>query len=147
MISQCPLSFPHYLWCFMGLLKLPGSAPSLSVELRFPGTDGLRMAFTVTFPLPPSSPEKAVLFHCQPQCRDGHKSHLYYAFLFFFNFLMSFLGPHLQPMEIPRLGVQSELQLPAYSTATATPDPCFICNLHHSSWQQGQGLNLHPHGY
>ena len=29
----------------------------------------------------------------------------------FFFFL--FLGPHLQPMEVPRLGVESELQLPA----------------------------------
>ena len=31
----------------------------------------------------------------------------------------------LQPwhMEVPRLGVESELQLPAYTTATATQDP------------------------
>ena len=33
-----------------------------------------------------------------------------------------FLGPHLQHKEVPRLGVESELQLPAYTTATATPD-------------------------
>ena len=26
-------------------------------------------------------------------------------------------------MEVPRLGVESELQLPAYTTATATLDP------------------------
>ena len=26
-------------------------------------------------------------------------------------------------MEVPRLGVESELQLPAYATAIATPDP------------------------
>ena len=26
-------------------------------------------------------------------------------------------------MEVPRLGVESELQLPVYTTATATPDP------------------------
>ena len=38
-------------------------------------------------------------------------------------------------MEVPRLGVQSELQLPAYTTATATPDLSHICNLHHSSQQ------------
>ena len=36
-------------------------------------------------------------------------------------------------MEVPRLGVESELQLPAY--ATAMQDPNRICNLHHSSWQ------------
>ena len=32
-----------------------------------------------------------------------------------------FLGPHLQHREVPRLGVESELVLPA--SATATPDP------------------------
>ena len=39
-------------------------------------------------------------------------------------------------MEVPRLGVKSELQLPAYTTATATPDPSHICDLHHSSVQR-----------
>uniref|UniRef100_A0A8D2AHA0 Unconventional myosin-VI n=1 Tax=Sus scrofa TaxID=9823 RepID=A0A8D2AHA0_PIG len=38
-------------------------------------------------------------------------------------------------MEIPRLGVESELQLPAYTTATAVRDPSHVCDLHHSSWQ------------
>ena len=38
-------------------------------------------------------------------------------------------------MEVPRLGVESELQLLAYATATATPDPSHVCNLHHGSWQ------------
>ena len=38
-------------------------------------------------------------------------------------------------MEVPRLRVESELQMPAYTTATATPDPSFVCDLHHSSWQ------------
>ena len=36
-------------------------------------------------------------------------------------------------MEVPRLGVESELQLPAYTTAT--PDPSPVCNLHHNSQQ------------
>ena len=40
-----------------------------------------------------------------------------------------------QHMEVPRLGVESELQLPAYTTATATPDPSHVCDLHHSSQQ------------
>ena len=39
-------------------------------------------------------------------------------------------------MEVPRLGVQSELQLLAYyTTATATRDLSPVCDLHHSSWQ------------
>ena len=29
-----------------------------------------------------------------------------------------------------------ELQLPAYTTATAMRDPCCVCDLHHSSWQR-----------
>ena len=37
-------------------------------------------------------------------------------------------------MEVPRLGVKLELQLPAYTTAT--PDPSCICDLHHSLWQR-----------
>ena len=44
-----------------------------------------------------------------------------------------FLGPHLWHMEVPRLGVQSELQPPACTTATATQEPSHFCDLHHSS--------------
>ena len=39
-------------------------------------------------------------------------------------------------MEIPRLGFKSELQLPAYDTATTTQDPSHVCDLHHSLWQR-----------
>ena len=53
----------------------------------------------------------------------------------FFIFIFCLLGPHPQHMEVPRLEVQSELPLPAYTTATVTPDPSRICNLHHSSRQ------------
>ena len=45
-------------------------------------------------------------------------------FTFFF-----FLWLHLQHMEFPRLGVESELQLPAYTTTTAMPDLSCICDL------------------
>ena len=31
--------------------------------------------------------------------------------------------------------VESELQLPAYTTATAVPDPSCVCDQYHSSWQ------------
>ena len=44
-----------------------------------------------------------------------------------------FLGPHPQHMEVPRLGVESELQLLAYTTATATQDPSLLFDLHHNS--------------
>ena len=57
------------------------------------------------------------------------------CFLFVCLFLFCFLGQHLQHMEVPRLGVESELQLPAYTMATATQDPSLVCDLHHSSRQ------------
>ena len=53
-----------------------------------------------------------------------------------FFFFSGFLGPHPRPLEVPGLGVESELQLPAYTTATATPDPSCICDLHHGSRQR-----------
>ena len=59
----------------------------------------------------------------------------YLKYIYFFFFFSGFLGPHLWHMEVSRLGVKSELQLPAYTTATATQDPSHICKLHHSSRQ------------
>ena len=38
-------------------------------------------------------------------------------------------------MEVPWLGVKSELHLLAYTTAIATQDPSHVCDLHHCSWQ------------
>ena len=49
-----------------------------------------------------------------------------FFFVLFFKFVFIdfffFLGPHLWPMEVSRLGVESEVQLLAYTTATATLD-------------------------
>ena len=39
-------------------------------------------------------------------------------------------------MEVPGLGVELELQLKAYATATLTQDLSRICDLHHSMWQR-----------
>ena len=50
------------------------------------------------------------------------------------------LEPYLGHMEVPRLGVTSELQLPTYATATETRNRSQVCNLHHSS-QQHQIFN------
>ena len=44
-------------------------------------------------------------------------------------------------MEVPRLGVQSEWQMLAYATGTATWDLTCICDLQHSS-RQRRILNL-----
>ena len=56
-----------------------------------------------------------------------------FAFLF-----VCFLGLHLRHVKVPRLGVKSELPLPAYTTAIATRDP--------QPTERGQGSNLRP-GY
>ena len=56
-------------------------------------------------------------------------------FIFIYLFILSFLGLYLQHTEVPRLGVNLELQLPTSTTATAMPDPSHICDLHHSFWQ------------
>ena len=59
--------------------------------------------------------------------------------VFFLLFLFlggSFLGLHSWRTEVPRLGVELELQLLDYTTARETPDPSRVCDLHHSSWQR-----------
>ena len=55
-------------------------------------------------------------------------------------FVCFFLGPNLWHMEAPCPGVELVLQLSAYATATGTPDPSHVCDLHHSS-RQRQILN------
>ena len=52
---------------------------------------------------------------------------------FFFSFL--FLGLHPQHMEVPRVWVELELHLLAYTSATAMWDLNHICDLHCSSRQ------------
>ena len=72
-------------------------------------------------------------------CHIGFKRALlkhFQEFRFCFLFLFFFIsGLHPWHMEVPRTGVKSELQLPAYATDTATEDPSRICDLHHSSQQ------------
>ena len=74
--------------------------------------------------------------HCGLSCFSPPTAQM--ASSFFFS--LFFLGLHLLHMEFPRLGVELELQLLAYTTATATPDPSHVCDLHRRS-QQCQILN------
>ena len=60
--------------------------------------------------------------------KDNKFSRVFFFFFFFF-----FLGPHLQHVDVSRLGAESELQLLAY--AIAMWDLSHICNLHHSPQQ------------
>ena len=75
--------------------------------------------------------------------------------LVFWFFCFFLLGLHSQHMDVPRLGVQSELYLPDYATATATLDLSCVCDPHHSSRQcwilnplsKSRDRTLHPHRY
>ena len=60
------------------------------------------------------------------------------SFSFFFSFI--FLGLHLYHVEVPRLGTESELHLPAYTTTTATQDSSRLFDLRQGV-QQRQTLN------
>ena len=54
---------------------------------------------------------------------------------FYFILFFCFLGLHLRHREVPELGVEGELQLPACATVTAVQDLSRVFNLHPSSWQ------------
>ena len=63
-----------------------------------------------------------------------------------------FLGPYVQHMGVPRLGVDSELQLLAYTTASATPDLSFVFDLQLTPLLAATLIlnlliNPRPHGY
>ena len=114
---------------------------AFSAISRFSEGQKKRTAETLPLPLPPLSAEfgtveipgnwrtlssrtlKPALLPCLTTCSN---------ILLFFSCL---LGPHLWHMDVPRRGVKSELQLSAYTTATATLDPSRVCNPHHSSCQ------------
>ena len=57
--------------------------------------------------------------------------------IFYFLIFLTFglLGPHPRHMEVPRLRVELELQLMAYTIATAAWDLSHVCKPYHSSRQ------------
>ena len=66
---------------------------------------------------------------CPPDCSLHTQGHISW-------FCFCFLGLHLWYRDVPRLGVGSEFQQPAYTTAIATRNPSCVWNLHHSSQQR-----------
>ena len=72
--------------------------------------------------LPISPIVQNLSLHCIPTENLNSESQYTLTEKFLFKFFC-FLGPHPQHMEVPRLGVKSELQLQAYATAIATRDP------------------------
>ena len=81
---------------------------------------------SLSFPSPPTS-GSAIW---------AHWKNLTFLFSFLFLFCFFFLGPHPWHMEVPRLGVEGELQLLVYTTGTAMQEPTHVYNLHKSSWQR-----------
>ena len=60
--------------------------------------------------------------------------HLFYIYIKSLNiYIYSLFKAAPWHMKVPRLGVELELQLPAYTTATQ--DPSHFCDLHCISWQ------------
>ena len=86
---------------------------------------------------------KDVCIFQQDICTTDIFTHNLVLIFLFFCFIC-FLGPHPQHMEIPRVGVKSELQWLAYTTATTTQDPSRVCNLHHRSLTQWVRLGIEP---
>ena len=66
---------------------------------------------------------------CLKDKRDGLLLFLIFYFFIFYFYLFILLGLHPQHTKVPRLGVKSELQLLAYTTSTAVPDPSQVGNL------------------
>ena len=73
-------------------------------------------------------------FCCEPTTALKRKTFNDLLLIFFLSFV--FLGLHPRHMEIPRLGVESELQLLVHTTASTMQDSSVLCDLYHSLWQR-----------
>ena len=62
------------------------------------------------------------------------KQSSFLIYFYFYLFICFFLRPHLWQMEVLGLGIKSELELLAYTIATAMPHLIHVCDLHCSSW-------------
>ena len=77
-----------------------------------------------------------------------------FIYLFDFNLIFCFLGPHVQHMYVPRLGLiraaaagLHHSHSNARSESCLQPAPQLTAILDHQPTDQGQGSNPHPHGY
>ena len=64
-------------------------------------------------------PAHKTQLHSVTLVRNVSQIHLLFLFLFLPPYPCSFLWQHLRHMKVARLGVEAELQLPVYTTATA----------------------------
>jgi len=86
-----------------------------------------------------------LLFSDGSSCVFGFSPHLpFFSFLPSIFFFLSFFFFSPWHMEIPRLVAESELQLLAFTTATATGDLSRIRDIHCSWWQRTRGPEIEP---
>ena len=102
----CPSYIEQVCWC-----RFSNNIFSLCVYVHFGNSSNISNFFIIIF---------VIMIYGQ-----------WFLFLFFCFFRASFLWH----MEVPRLWVESRLQLLATVMATATWDPGLVCDLHHSSQQ------------
>ena len=123
---QCSVArLSRFLLCFVFASLSQGSDPSCSCHsFGSSGPSTLWIPHLCQAGIKPAS-------QCSRNAADLMAPHWELLSRFFFFF--SFLGPCLQHVEVPRLGVKLELPLPACTTATDTPNPCRVCDLHPGS--------------
>ena len=98
---------------------------SIFPKIIFCSTSGMPITFWKTLDYP--------CYYCVVYLSRIIKTGDKYLQTIFFFFV--FLGPCSQPMDVPRIGVKSELQTPAYATATTTQiQGPSVCDLYCSSW-------------
>lgn len=103
------------------------------------GSDGGSESFSDTV----SHPDAVYVRGSVSEILRGGPFHCAHSSVYLLLLLLVFLGPPPGHVEVPRLGVPSEPQLPAYTTATVAQDPSCICELRHSSRQPGTLNPLH----
>ena len=107
---------------------------ALHVDIQFPNTIYWRLSFPHCIFL---AAMQKIIWPYKQECISGffilfhwsiclHVCQYYIVFLFKFYY---FLQPCLWHIEVPGLGIKSELQLLSYATATAILDLSCICNL------------------
>ena len=77
------------------------------------------------------------LVHLKIGLSFSHYNINYFFLSFFFFFCLFRASPMVYGNSQARGRIRAvAASLPAYATATATPDTSWVCELHHSSWQR-----------
>ena len=126
-LLQIPYNLLHR-WLFLSVTKIGFTSP-FPVDMPFVYVSYLTALAGTSSAMPNRSVRADIRRH---SCLVlDLKGELFTDLFFFSPYLFVFWGLLPRHMETPRIGVQSELLLPATATATATPDPSRIFDLQH----------------